>query len=115
MTGGWDRRRARVALAIAGVVLLPAAFAPVAASAETITVQVSKLAFVPTSVTAKIGDTIEWVNSDFVDHTATATDRGFDVKLPAGKTGSVTLTKAGTFPYFCRVHPMMKGTIAVTE
>ncbi|MCX5580321.1 cupredoxin domain-containing protein [Kaistia terrae] len=102
-------------LALVGGLLLPGVFLPVAASAETITVKVSKLAFVPASVTAKIGDTIEWANADFVDHTATATDKAFDVKLPAGKTGSVTLSQAGTFPYFCRVHPMMKGTIAVTE
>lgn len=110
MTGGWGRRRARVALALAGVLLLPGL-----AAAETITVQVTKLAFVPAAITAKVGDTIEWVNKDFVAHTATATDRGFDVKLPAGKSGSVTVTKAGTIPYFCRFHPMMKGTIEMKE
>ncbi|WP_029074451.1 cupredoxin domain-containing protein [Kaistia adipata] len=96
--------------ALAGVVLLPAM-----AAAETITVQVTKFSFVPASVTAKVGDTIEWVNADFVDHTATAANKGFDVKLPANKSGSVTVKKAGTFPYFCRFHPMMKGTITVKK
>lgn len=110
MTGGRGRRRARVWLALAGVVLLPAM-----AAAETITVQVTKLAFVPATVAAKVGDTIVWANADFVAHTATATDKGFDVKLPANKSGSLTVTKAGAFPYFCRYHPMMKGTITVAE
>ena len=115
MTGGGRRRRACVVLALAGGLLMPGVFLTVAASAETITVTVSKLAFVPASSTAKIGDTIEWTNADFVDHTATATDKAFDVRLPAGKTASVTLSRAGTFPYFCRVHPMMKGTVEVRE
>jgi len=110
VTGGGKRRRACVALALAGGLLLSGG-----AMAETITIQVSKLAFVPSSVTAKVGDTVEWANADFVAHTATATDKSFDVKLPAGKTGNVTLKRPGEIAYFCRFHPMMKGTIAVTE
>ncbi|WEK51794.1 MAG: cupredoxin domain-containing protein [Candidatus Kaistia colombiensis] len=110
MTGGGGRRWACVALALAGVLLLPAM-----AAAETITVQVAKLTFVPASVTAKVGDTIEWVNDDFVAHTATAADKSFDVSLAPGKTGSVVVKRAGEIAYSCRFHPMMKGTIEVTE
>lgn len=97
-------------MALAGGLLLPGV-----AQAETITIQVSKLAFVPANVTAKVGDTIEWVNADFIAHTATATDKAFDVKLAAGKTGSTMVKQAGTISYFCRFHPMMKGTIEVGE
>ncbi|ODT11765.1 MAG: amicyanin [Kaistia sp. SCN 65-12] len=95
--------------------LVPVLLLPGVAAAETITVKVSKLAFVPAAITAKVGDTIEWVNADFIAHTATATDKSFDVKLPASKSGSLQVTKAGSFPYFCRVHPTMKGTITVKE
>ena len=110
MTGGEGRRRACVVLALAGGLLVPGV-----ARAETITIQVTKLAFVPASVSAKVGDTIEWVNADFVAHTATATDKAFDVKLAAGKSGSTVVKQAGEIPYFCRFHPMMKGVIAVAE
>jgi plastocyanin len=38
------------------------------ARAEIIQVKIEKLAFVPSQVTAHVGDTIEWVNADFVAH-----------------------------------------------
>ena len=110
MTGGEGRRRACAVLVLAGGLLVPGL-----AWAETITVQVTKLAFVPASVSAKVGDTIEWVNADFVAHTATATERVFDVKLAAGKSGSTMVKQVGEIPYFCRFHPMMKGVIEVAE
>ena len=47
------------------------------ARAETIQVKIEKLAFMPSQVTAHVGDTIEWVNADFVAHTATARDGSF--------------------------------------
>jgi plastocyanin len=34
--------------------------------------------------------------------------------LPAGKSGSIVVTKAGTFDYICKFHPNMKGKVIVT-
>jgi plastocyanin len=42
------------------------------ARAETIEIRIEKLAFAPSQVAAHVGDTIKWVNADFVAHTATA-------------------------------------------
>ena len=53
------------------------------ARAETIHVKMEKLAFVPAEITAHVGDTIEWNNSDFVAHTATARDGSWDILIPA--------------------------------
>jgi plastocyanin len=50
--------------------------------ADTIQVKMEKLGFVPAEITAHVGDTIEWVNSDFVAHTATARDGSWDVLIP---------------------------------
>ena len=52
------------------------------ARAATIQVKMEKLGFVPAEITAHVGDTIEWVNSDFVAHTATARDGSWDVLIP---------------------------------
>lgn len=82
------------------------------AHAETIRVTIDKLVFSPAEVTAKVGDTIEWVNKDILAHTATVPGR-FDVMIPAKKTGAVTLKKAGSVEYYCRFHPNMKGRIAI--
>ena len=85
----------------------------VPARAATIEVTIKQLAFSPAQISVKPGDTIEWVNQDFVAHTATARDKSFDVAIPANGKGHLTASSAGTFDYFCRFHPMMKGQIQV--
>ena len=101
--------RAKAVAAVAAAALCVAA----PAAAETIRVEVKALAFSPAQVTAHVGDTIEWVNADFLAHTATAKDKSFDVSLPANKSGSLALKKPGTIDYFCRFHPNMTGKITV--
>jgi plastocyanin len=82
-----------------------------AASAATVSVTIKGMKFAPAEVSVKVGDVIEWKNDDSVAHTSTAKDGGWDVSLPPGKTGSTTISKAGTVDYFCRIHPMMKGKV----
>ena len=98
---------ATAALAFAIVTVATPAFA------ETITVTIENLSFKPADVQSKVGDTIVWVNKDVVDHTATARDKSFDIVQPAKKSVSQTLTKAGSFDYYCRYHPNMTGRLTV--
>jgi plastocyanin len=84
-------------------------------SAETIRIDIAKLAFSPAQVSARVGDTIEWVNTDFVTHTATARNKEWDITIPAKGTGSVVLKSSGTVDYYCRFHPNMTGTITVED
>ena len=68
------------------------------------------------AVQVKVGKTVTWVNKDTVTHTVTSDasslfDSGF---MPTGATFQFTFTTAGTYPYYCTVHPFMKGTIVVT-
>lgn len=60
-----------------------------------------------------VNDIVEWTNSDFLRHTATATDGNFDVDLPAGATGRTILKRAGRVTYVCTFHPGMKGRLDV--
>jgi plastocyanin len=76
-------------------------------------VTINSLAFSPSDIQVKVGDTVEWVNGDFVDHTATAKNGKWDVTIAAGKSAQLQLTHAGSFAYFCRIHPNMTGTIHV--
>jgi plastocyanin len=101
-------RIAVIAAALCGIVCA------VPARAETIKVEIKNLVFAPIEVTAKVGDTIVWDNQDVFAHTATATDKSFDVMLPPKKSGSLKVTKAGTFDYFCKFHPNMKAKVTVT-
>jgi plastocyanin len=96
-------------------VIVTGALAASAAGAETIRINVEKMTFKPAQVSAHVGDTIEWVSTDFLFHTATARDKQWDVAIPAKGMGRITLKLAGDIAYFCRVHPTMVGRISVSE
>ena len=83
--------------------------------AETIQVKIEKLAFTPSQITAHVGDTIEWVNADFVAHTATARDGAWDVMIAPSATASVVVKADGTVDYYCRFHPNMIGQITIAK
>ena len=99
------------------VALLLSASAVDALAGETTKVQISKLAFIPAEITVHAGDTVEWTNNDFIPHTATvkptAGSAGWDVAIPAGKTGQLVVSEVGTVDYICRLHPNMKAKITV--
>jgi len=97
--------------ALAG--LLQIALAAPTSAGEVARVTINGLAFSPPEIQAKVGDTIEWVNGDFVDHTATAKTGEWEVTIGAGKSAQLQLTHAGLLAYFCRIHPNMTGTIHV--
>ena len=101
----------RMAARIFGALLL--ALAAGQARAEVIQVKIENLAFAPADITAHVGDTIEWINADFIAHTATARDGAWDVLIPINTTRSVVLKTAGLVTYFCKFHPNMTGRIAV--
>jgi plastocyanin len=67
----------------------------------------------PAEASAKVGDTIEWINKDIFAHTATARNGDWDVTMPPKKTVTSVLNKAGTVEYYCRFHPNMKATLVV--
>jgi plastocyanin len=106
----------RTALRGAAVVLLlQIASAHVGIAGEVVQVTINDLAFSPAEITVKAGDTVEWVNNDFIDHTATATSGEWDVMIVAGQSARQEMTKTGTIKYFCRVHPDMTGTITIVN
>ena len=86
-----------------------------AARAETIQVRIEKLAFTPPQIAAHVGDTIEWVNADFVAHTATARNGAWDIMIPPNATKSVILKADGTVDYYCKFHPNMTGQVTITK
>jgi plastocyanin len=90
---------------------------PLAASAATppAIVHIKNFAFVPPSLTVRAGTVVTFVNDDDEPHTATAYDKSFDSEaLDSHETWKYTFAKAGTYNYFCEMHPRMKGTLVVT-
>jgi plastocyanin len=85
----------------------------VPAHAATIEITMENLVISPAEVSARVGDTVTWVNKDVFAHTATATNGDFDVMLPPKKSETSVLKKAGTIDYYCRFHPNMKATLKI--
>ena len=95
------------------VAALMSAMMAVPAHAATIQIVMENLVFAPAEATAKVGDTVEWINKDIFAHTATARNGDFDVTMPPKKTVTSVQKKAGAIEYYCRFHPNMKATLTI--
>ena len=76
--------------------------------------------FIPSTATIEEGGTVTWENTDNAAHTASSgtpeggPDGVFDSSLMmVNGSFSFTFDSAGTYPYFCMVHPWMQGTVIV--
>jgi plastocyanin len=79
-------------------------------------VEIVEFTYGPDPVTVQAGGKVIWLNEDTAPHTATADDGSFDTgTLERGKLKSETFKQAGTYPYFCEIHPTMHGTVEVVE
>jgi plastocyanin len=87
---------------------------PAGANAAQYVITMSNMKFGPPPAHLHVGDTIVWKNGDIFRHTATVKG-AFDVDLPAGKSGTVTLKSAGVLDVTCRFHPTMKLRLAVAK
>lgn len=74
-------------------------------------IDVSGFAFVPATVTIELGETVRWTNRDPVGHTSTADDGSWNNSL--SQPFEYTPDEAGTFTYFCSIHPEMRATLIV--
>lgn len=115
------RRSVSVPLFIAVVALGLAALAknPVVAAqqqSQGAEVKIDNFSFGPASLTVSVGSTVTWTNRDDIPHTVVSTDdpKAFKSKvLDTDEKFSFTFTKAGTYAYFCSVHPKMTGKVVV--
>jgi len=77
-------------------------------------VKIDNFSFTPQAITVKAGTTITWTNHDDIPHTVVSDEKLFKSKtLDTDDKFSITLTKPGTYSYFCSIHPKMTGTIIV--
>jgi amicyanin len=84
------------------------------AGTEDAAAKIENFAFVPQRLTVKAGTTVTWTNTDDIPHTVASTTKAFKSKaLDTNDKFSFTFTTAGTYEYFCTLHPHMTGTIVV--
>lgn len=83
---------------------------------RSVKVAIVEFAYDPDPVEIAAGGKVTWQNMDSAPHTATADDGGFDTEtIEQGKLKSESFKEAGTYPYFCEIHPEMRGTVEVVE
>lgn len=71
--------------------------------------------FEPPSLAIRVGEAVRWFNDDALPHTVSAADGSWDSgNLAPGQAFERTFDVAGTYPYLCRYHPGMTGTIEVS-
>ena len=81
---------------------------------ETAEVKIDNFSFGPAALTVPVGTTVSWTNRDDIPHTVVSTDGVFKSKvLDTDEKFSFTFNKAGSYPYFCSIHPKMTGKVIV--
>ena len=73
-------------------------------------------AFGPGTLTVPRGTTVTWTNKDYDPHTVVSEGDPKVFKSPAldtDETFAFTFNEAGTFKYYCTIHPRMQATVIV--
>ena len=77
-------------------------------------VAIDNFSFAPGTVTVPAGTAVRWVNHDDVPHTVVSEDKTFRSKaLDTDESFTYTFAKAGTYSYFCSLHPRMTAKVVV--
>jgi amicyanin len=102
-----------VAMLLGPVVGAMLAFGAIAAQEENV-VTIDNFTFTAPELTVAVGTTVKWVNHDDIPHNVVDKNKTFRSKaLDTDDSYSFTFASAGTFDYFCGLHPHMVGKIIV--
>jgi len=81
---------------------------------KTYNVEINSTGFSPSELTIRKGDSVIWVNRDYMDHMITSDSGELDSGyLKQGRIYDHTFDTSGTFEYFCELHPYAVGKIVV--
>lgn len=97
----------------AGAAVCGVIYGALAASGET-RLTIDNFTFNPNTVTVPVGTRIVWENNDDIPHSIVETTGKFrSAALDTDDKFSFTFNQAGTFAYFCGLHPHMTGKVVV--
>lgn len=76
--------------------------------------QSTNKSYYPLHIQINAGDTVEWTNSDTSIHTVTSTNKLFDSgMMMTNDKFEYAFVNAGSYDYFCMLHPWMEGSVQV--
>ena len=77
-------------------------------------ITIDNFTFTPKELTVAVGTTVKFINHDDIPHTVVEKSLSFRSKaLDTDDAYSYTFATAGSFDYFCGLHPHMVGKIIV--
>jgi plastocyanin len=77
---------------------------------------IHNFAFQPARLVVSPGTRLVWTNTDSDPHTVDSTKGVWSSEaLDTGSQFARVFSQAGTFPYYCSIHPFMHGTIVVQK
>jgi plastocyanin len=84
------------------------------ATAGQVAVSIKDFKFGPADISATVGQVVTFTDNDSAPHTATLDDGSCTTgTISPGSSDGLMFTVAGTYPFHCKIHPNMKGTITV--
>lgn len=87
---------------------------PAALPAAAAEVKIDNFTFTPATLKVAVGTVVTWTNRDDIPHNVVSDDKSIKSKaLDTDEKFTYTFAKPGSYPYFCSLHPKMKGTIVV--
>src|SRR5215470_12426445 len=112
-TNVWLARILATAM-LALVVAVPARTQAASDQGQAADVKIDNFSFTPQTLTVAVGTTVTWTNRDDIPHTVVSTEGVFKSKVrDTDEKFFFTFSKAGTYPYFCSIHPKMTGKVVV--
>ena len=85
-----------------------------AAAADGTHVVVDNFSFAPATATIPVGTTVTWTNRDDIPHNVVSPEQKFKSPvLDTSEKFSHTFAVAGTYKYYCSIHPRMTGQVVV--
>jgi plastocyanin len=101
-------------VAVVAAVYAKPALTPSQENAAKYVVTIDNFSFSPMTLTVPAGTQVTWINHDDVPHTVVSTDNKFKSHaLDTNEKFSYTFADAGTYEYYCSVHPKMTGKVIV--
>jgi plastocyanin len=106
----------RAALLLSGLLALGIPWMATPAAAATQVVMMQGYAYSPAALTVHVGDTVTWMQHDEAPHDVVTTSAPVAFRSPQlsqGQSWSYAFRQAGTYSYYCSVHPDMRATVTV--
>lgn len=116
MHGDYSRRHLVVllSLTLSSLGVMSGFFSPGAHALSTTEIKIDNFAFAPQTITVSAGTTMTWINHDDIPHSVVEKNTLFHSKaLDTNDSYSFTFKQAGSYDYFCGLHPHMTGKIIV--